>query len=111
LADIGLEDSNNTTGFLFGDEDSNPAETRTTPTAQPGNTDAFPSLFRQQGYPTMVSLPLFLFSRRQAVRLFGTSFALSFFPGNPVLQKFLFLPISHVSETLVWQDSAPNFCF
>jgi hypothetical protein len=56
LADIGLEDSNNTTGFLFGDEDSNPAETRTTPTAaQPGNTDAFPSLFRQQAYPTMTS--------------------------------------------------------
>jgi hypothetical protein len=56
LADIGLEDSNNTTGFLFGDEDSNSADIRTTPTAQPGNTDAFPSLFRQQAYPTMVSL-------------------------------------------------------
>ncbi|KAK4247099.1 armadillo-type protein [Corynascus novoguineensis] len=54
LADIGLEDSNNTTGFLFGDEDSNSAETRTTPTAQVGNTDPFPSLFRQQAYPSMV---------------------------------------------------------
>ncbi len=60
LADIGLEDSNNTTGFLFGDEDSNPAETRTTPTAQVGNTDAFPSLYRQQAYQSMVSLPAFL---------------------------------------------------
>ena len=60
LADIGLEDSNNTTGFLFGDEDSNPAETRTTPTAQVGNTDTFPSLYRQQAYPSMVSLPAFL---------------------------------------------------
>ena len=60
LADIGLEDSNNTTGFLFGDEDSNPVETRTTPTAQVGNTDAFPSLYRQQAYQSMVSLPAFL---------------------------------------------------
>lgn len=57
LSDIGLEDSNNTTGFLFGDEDSNPNETRTTPTAQANNSDAFPSsLFRQQAYPNMVSL-------------------------------------------------------
>ncbi|KAK4038126.1 armadillo-type protein [Parachaetomium inaequale] len=55
LTDIGLEDSNNTTGFLFGDEDSNSAETRTTPTAQAGNTDPFPSLFRQQAYPSMTS--------------------------------------------------------
>ncbi|KXX74230.1 Pumilio y domain family member 4 [Madurella mycetomatis] len=57
LSDIGLEDSNNTTGFLFGDEDSNTGETRTTPTAQVGNNDTFPSLFRQQAYSSMVSLP------------------------------------------------------
>jgi hypothetical protein len=110
LADIGLEDSNNTTGFLFGDEDSNSAETRTTPTAQPGNTDAFPSLFRQQAYPTMVSLPLFLFSCRQAVRLFGTCFA---FPSSleTRFSKVSVSAILHLSEPLVWQDSAPNFCF
>ncbi|KAL2149393.1 hypothetical protein VTH82DRAFT_8044 [Thermothelomyces myriococcoides] len=53
LSDIGLEDSNNTTGFLFGDEDSNSAENRTTPKAQVGNADPFPSLFRQQAYPSM----------------------------------------------------------
>jgi hypothetical protein len=56
LTDIGLEDSNNTTGFLFGDEDSTPAEARTTPTAQVGNTDSFTSLYRQQAYASMVSL-------------------------------------------------------
>ncbi|KAK1761407.1 Pumilio y domain family member 4 [Echria macrotheca] len=50
--DIGLEDSNNTTGFLFGDEDSNSGETRTTPT---NNPDSFPALLRQQGYSTLLS--------------------------------------------------------
>ncbi len=55
LTDIGLEDSNNTTGFLFGDEDSNTAE-RTTPTAPVGNPDSFPAIFRQQAYQSMVSL-------------------------------------------------------
>ncbi|KAK3320876.1 armadillo-type protein [Cercophora scortea] len=56
LGDIGLEDSNNTTGFLFGDEDSNSGENRTTPTAQTNSsTDAFPTLFRQQGYTSMLS--------------------------------------------------------
>jgi hypothetical protein len=54
LNDIGLEDSNNTTGFLFGDEDSASAETRTTPT---NNPDSFPALLRQQGYGTLVSSP------------------------------------------------------
>ncbi|KAK4212858.1 Pumilio y domain family member 4 [Rhypophila decipiens] len=56
LGDIGLEDSNNTTGFLFGDEDSNSGETRTTPTAQTSNsTDTFPTLFRQSGYSNLSS--------------------------------------------------------
>ncbi|KAM7208626.1 Pumilio y domain family member 4 [Naviculisporaceae sp. PSN 640] len=55
LGDIGLEDSNNTTGFLFGDEDSNSGETRTTPTAQNNNTDPFPTLFRQSGFSNLVS--------------------------------------------------------
>lgn len=58
LTDIGLEDSNNTTGFLFGDEDSNTAE-RTTPTAPVGNPDSFPAIFRQQAYQSMVSLLCF----------------------------------------------------
>ncbi|KAK3304344.1 armadillo-type protein [Chaetomium strumarium] len=52
LSDIGLEDSNNTTGFLFGDEDSNSADKKT-PTAQVGSTEPFPSLFRQQPFPSM----------------------------------------------------------
>ncbi|KAK5660951.1 hypothetical protein OQA88_12326 [Cercophora sp. LCS_1] len=51
LADLNLEDSNNTTGFLFGDEDSNP-ENRTTPT---NNPDSFPALLRQQGYTALLS--------------------------------------------------------
>ncbi|KAK3946105.1 armadillo-type protein [Diplogelasinospora grovesii] len=55
LGDIGLEDSNNTTGFLFGDEDSNSGETRTTPTAPTSSNDTFPVLYRQQGFPTMLS--------------------------------------------------------
>lgn len=53
LADLNLEDSNNTTGFLFGDEDSNGGENRTTPTNN--NPDSFPALLRQQGYPGLVS--------------------------------------------------------
>lgn len=52
LADLNLEDSNNTTGFLFGDEDSNGGENRTTPT---NNPDSFPALLRQQGYSGLVS--------------------------------------------------------
>jgi len=52
VSDIGLEDSNNTTGFLFGDEDSNSGETRTTPT---NNSDSFPTLLRQQGFGTLLS--------------------------------------------------------
>lgn len=58
LSDIGgLEDSNNTTGFLFGDEDSNSGENRTTPT---NNPDSFPALLRQQAYSSLVSpLPNF----------------------------------------------------
>lgn len=60
LGDIGLEDSNNITGVLFGDEDL--GENRTTPTAQiNNNTDAFPTLFRPQGYSNMVSLAYFYF--------------------------------------------------
>lgn len=55
LSDIGLEDSNNTTGFLFGDEDSNSGENRTTPTNN--NPDSFPALLRQQGYGNLVSFP------------------------------------------------------
>lgn len=65
LGDIGLEDSNNTTGFLFGDEDSNSGETRTTPTAQSNNnTDPFPTLFRQSGYSNLVSRAPFKFGMR-----------------------------------------------
>lgn len=95
LADIGLEDSNNTTGFLFGDEDSNPAD-RTTPTAQVGNTDAFPSLFRQQAYPSMVSLPflsLCLCATGRPVWLLFTLFLAFYVP------EFLPLVILPISET------------
>ena len=49
--DIGLEDSNNTTGFLFGDEDSNSGENRTAA----NTSDGFPTLFRSQGFANIVS--------------------------------------------------------
>lgn len=56
--DNGL-DGNNTTGFLFGDEDSNnTAENKNF--HQASNMDNFPTLVRREGFPTMVSLfPLF----------------------------------------------------
>lgn len=104
LADIGLEDSNNTTGFLFGDEDSNPAD-RTTPTAQVGNTDAFPSLFRQQAYPSMVSLPflsLCLCATGQPVWVRFALFRAFYVPDFLLL---VILPISETwacSESLLW---------
>ncbi len=44
-----MEDSHNTTGFLFGDEDSQPSEGR--PAAQTNASDGFPTLLRQQGFP------------------------------------------------------------
>ena len=50
--DIGLEDSNNTTGFLFGDEDST-TEARAAAT---NNADSFPALLQQQAFRSMVSL-------------------------------------------------------
>jgi hypothetical protein len=56
LADLGLDnslDSNNTTGFLFGDEDSN-SEVRNF--SQVANTDNFPTLVRREGFPSMVSV-------------------------------------------------------
>lgn len=43
--DVGLEDSNNTTGFLFDDEEST-NEARASQT----NNDGFASLFRSQNY-------------------------------------------------------------
>lgn len=76
FGDIGLEDSNNTTGFLFGDEDSNAGEIRNPSTAQVGNADAFPSLFRQQGYPSMVSLPVFVFAQESALFEAASAFSL-----------------------------------
>lgn len=45
-----FEDSNNTTGFLFGDEDSHLEDTRTTPTAE-----AFNTIYRSQAYSQLVS--------------------------------------------------------
>lgn len=60
-ADNGL-DGNNTTGFLFGDEDSHPGEAKHY--AQANNADNFPTLVRREGFPTMVSsvcFSLFLF--------------------------------------------------
>ena len=44
-----MEDSHNTTGFLFGDEDSHPSESR--PAPQTNASDGFPTLLRQQGFP------------------------------------------------------------
>ncbi|KAK4142951.1 armadillo-type protein [Dichotomopilus funicola] len=62
LTDIGLEDSNNTTGFLFGDEDKTSAEARIAATAQvSGTTDSFSSIFRQQAYSGLVSFDRFLY--------------------------------------------------
>lgn len=62
LTDIGLEDSNNTTGFLFGDEDKTSAEARIASAAKlSGTTDSFPALFRQQAYSGLVSFGAFLY--------------------------------------------------
>jgi hypothetical protein len=56
--DNGL-DGNNTTGFLFGDEDSHTGEAKHY--AQAGNSDNFPTLVRREGFPNMVcSTSLFL---------------------------------------------------
>ena len=60
--DIGLEDSNNTAGFLFDDEEDNTGEGRATATGQVSTADAFPTLFRQQGYSNRVSLAIFPFA-------------------------------------------------
>ena len=61
--DIGLEDSNNTAGFLFDDDEDNAGEGRATPTGQVSTADAFPTAFstsfRQQGYSNRVSLAFF----------------------------------------------------
>ncbi|KAH8899635.1 ARM repeat-containing protein [Thozetella sp. PMI_491] len=48
---VDMEDSHNTTGFLFGDEDS---KNDSRVTAQ-GNAESFPTLLRQQGFPHVVS--------------------------------------------------------
>ncbi|KAK4667282.1 hypothetical protein QC763_307810 [Podospora pseudopauciseta] len=48
-----FEDSNNTTGFLFGDEDSHLEDTRTTPTAE-----AFNTIYRSQAYSQLTSSAL-----------------------------------------------------
>lgn len=85
MSDISLEDSNNTTGFLFGDEDSNSGETRTTPT---NNPDSFPALLRQQGYPALVSTGFITQtsgpSNLSSPTKFGTSWCLGF----PAAQAF-----------------------
>ena len=59
LADLSLDnglDGNNTTGFLFGDEDSNLGEVKTY--TQAGISDNFPTLVRREGFPNMVSCVL-----------------------------------------------------
>ena len=108
LTDIGLEDSNNTTGFLFGDEDSTPAEARTTPTAQVGNSDSFPSLFRQQAYPSMVSLhPPFGYSPAICLALPPHSL-----PSLFHFRYFKKFPVSAISVQVpeTWGFLHPNFC-
>lgn len=56
IADLNLDsslDGNNTTGFLFGDEDTANGESRAY--QQANNADNFPTLVRNAGYPNMVS--------------------------------------------------------
>jgi hypothetical protein len=60
IADLNLDsslDGNNTTGFLFGDEDTANGEAKAY--QQVNNADNFPTLVRNAGYPSMVSLPSF----------------------------------------------------
>ncbi|OIW27288.1 ARM repeat-containing protein [Coniochaeta ligniaria NRRL 30616] len=56
IADLNLDsglDGNNTTGFLFGDEDTSHGETKAY--QQANNADNFPTLVRNAGYPSMLS--------------------------------------------------------
>lgn len=64
--DNGL-DGNNTTGFLFGDEDAHPGENNKHYT-QPGGSDNFPTLVRREGFPTMVST--FFFEKQSSLNSF-----------------------------------------
>jgi hypothetical protein len=56
IADLNLDsslDGNNTTGFLFGDEDTANGEAKAY--QQANNADNFPTLVRNAGFPNMVS--------------------------------------------------------
>ncbi|KAB5582488.1 armadillo-type protein [Coniochaeta sp. 2T2.1] len=56
IADLNLDstlDGNNTTGFLFGDEDNANGEAKSY--QQANNADNFPTLVRNAGYPSMLS--------------------------------------------------------
>jgi hypothetical protein len=56
IAELNLDsslDGNNTTGFLFGDEDAANSDSKTY--QQASNADNFPTLVRNAGFPTMVS--------------------------------------------------------
>lgn len=60
IADLNLDsslDGNNTTGFLFGDEDTANGEAKAY--QQASNAENFPTLVRNAGYPSMVSAALF----------------------------------------------------
>lgn len=60
IADLNLDsslDGNNTTGFLFGDEDAVNGEMKGY--QQANNTDNFPTLVRNAGFPNMVSSAVF----------------------------------------------------
>lgn len=56
MAELNIDhslDGNNTTGFLFGDEESGAGEAKNY--QQMNNADNFPTLVRNAGYPNMVS--------------------------------------------------------
>ena len=56
IADLNLDsslDGNNTTGFLFGDEDAANGDSKAY--QQANNADNFPTLVRNAGFPNMVS--------------------------------------------------------
>ncbi|KAL1871584.1 hypothetical protein VTK73DRAFT_2013 [Phialemonium thermophilum] len=61
-------DGNNTTGFLFGDEDLNLGDMKKFPQATT-NTENFPTLIRREGFPNMLSTPSTALDLAQAQNL------------------------------------------
>ena len=67
---VDMEDSHNTTGFLFGDDDANNNEARHATQANP--SEGFPTLLRQSGFP-IVSSASFIVRLLHAFQHFSTS--------------------------------------